>query len=724
MKKQKEYNRTGTKRLFITFFALCWGLATYAQQYESWSFYGSYGLKQKGNEKVWVVPPMYDCTWSYDKEESPILGVQRGNRYGFIDEDNDIILPFEYLNMSHFFDRLATVQMSDSLYYVIDLHGKVVSKGFDRLISRPGLFFGKENKGWHHVYDKALKPLGNPEGYLEMGYRVVNIRGTYYPYFCVQGRNGKWGLLDARGQEIVPCIYETMQSDAPVSYLYNDAGKLNKGGLKNSDFEGMFIVSKIMKVEKYGYKDIRYGVINLKGEEVIPLKQVSSAGVKQEHRKYWKKAFLPYIQNQTNLQLAESLLKPALERNLQEARQLTAQYPSTYIEPHYPTLQIVKQPKGMALMDGAKKVGDSYAAITAGDRYFIVKDAAGQYGMLGRDGGETLPCQYTSIVPFRKMEKGGDLLLLLRNGKYGMAWADGDIMLPCWYDQIDSIPGHDVFMAKDGNDYWLYKKTGSAKHRYAYDSYSYDAQTGKATVGYGNGLITGVIDKWGNDGFCRRLYNEGNTTVVNEYKIAKYVYALQVSDSDDSPLTLDILKRLGNTYAKMGDMEKAQTFFFTAMSRGDVEAERELNRAINRGTQEEDGFSSFLETMTGLMNSIATLKNGNVPPSSSVSDAGGDGGGSTTPSGTDYASYKSMYDRWDRRAKELYEDLTSRGSRTSRGGKASSGSAGGYWKGSAFSSLKQNLRDAQKNMRRIRGEARQAGHNIPQSTYETVQVSY
>jgi len=38
--------------------------------------------------------------------------------------------------------------------------------------------------------------------------------------------------------------------------------------------------------------------------------------------------------------------------------------------------------------------------------------------------------------------------------------------------------------------------------------------------------------------------------------------------------------------------------------------------------------------------------------------------------------------------------------------------------------MKQNLREAQRNMKRIRMEAKAAGHTISKSNYETVQVSY
>lgn len=112
-----------------------------AQKYEGWRQNGNYGMKAEGSEE-WCVPPMYEQTWGHNKAESPIFLVKRGEYYGFIDEDNNTVLPFVYTDATCFFNRLATVQNADdSLYYAIDLKGKVVSKGYKNLSGGIGIFF-------------------------------------------------------------------------------------------------------------------------------------------------------------------------------------------------------------------------------------------------------------------------------------------------------------------------------------------------------------------------------------------------------------------------------------------------------------------------------------------------------------------------------------------------------------------------------------------------------
>lgn len=114
-----------------------------AQKYEGWRQNGNYGMKAEGSEE-WCVPPMYEQTWGHNKAESPIFLVKRGEYYGFIDEDNNTVLPFVYTDATCFFNRLATVQnVDDSLYYAIDLKGKVVSKGYKNLSGGIGIFSAK-----------------------------------------------------------------------------------------------------------------------------------------------------------------------------------------------------------------------------------------------------------------------------------------------------------------------------------------------------------------------------------------------------------------------------------------------------------------------------------------------------------------------------------------------------------------------------------------------------
>ena len=287
---------------------------------------------------------------------------------------------------------------------------------------------------------------------------------------------------------------------------------------------------------------------------------------------------LPYAQNKDNvLAWAESRLKPVADKLIAEATQLTASHPADYDHPAFPELKIKGNKGNMTLMDGSKNpAGKSFYSITAGDRYFISQDKNGHYGLLDRYGREAIPCEYDSITVFRAMEKGGDLLLLQKDGKKGIAWTDGSLMLPCWYDDIEQIPGYHVFMAVDDNSYRAYKYTGVPRHVYSYDAYHYDPATGKVTVDYGKGLISRPMDKLGYDDMSRQIWLLGYNSKEPDKKLYYYLKAYEAVDDPNSDMTLLILRLIGSFYKEAGDNESARKYLGIAASHGDEGAKNML----------------------------------------------------------------------------------------------------------------------------------------------------
>lgn len=99
---------------------------------------------------------------------------------------------------------------------------------------------------------------------------------------------------------------------------------------------------------------------------------------------------------------------------------------------------------------------------------------------------------------------------------------------------------------------------------------------------------------------------------------------------------------------------------------------------------------------------------------------------SSSNSKRSYDYYKDIYDRWERRAKSNYESLTNLGIKTKKNGTDVGGTAGGpeSMSPTSYTGMQKALRTAQKEMRSTRMKASKDGYNIPQSTYETISVSY
>lgn len=115
---------------------------------------------------------------------------------------------------------------------------------------------------------------------------------------------------------------------------------------------------------------------------------------------------------------------------------------------------------------------------------------------------------------------------------------------------------------------------------------------------------------------------------------------------------------------------------------------------------------------SGISNSYSTDDNSTSMTESSSSTSG--------------SSLKTQYQNWERRAKANYESLTRTGTqiKKKKNNEDVKGTNGQSLNGGNYTIQKQQLREAQKEMRSIREKARKQGITIPQSNYETVTVSY
>lgn len=93
-------------------------------------------------------------------------------------------------------------------------------------------------------------------------------------------------------------------------------------------------------------------------------------------------------------------------------------------------------------------------------------------------------------------------------------------------------------------------------------------------------------------------------------------------------------------------------------------------------------------------------------------------------SSSDKEKLLDQYQRWERSAQGSYNALTNTGYKVKKDGKYVSGSTVQSWGISNYSKMKQLLREAQREMRKIRAKAAKKGINIPKSEYEDVQIKW
>lgn len=247
---------------------------------------GKYGFIDKSGKTV--IPFVYDEASNFSEG---LAAVGNGGRLGFIDKSNHIVIPFDYYYYENaimaefegeFNGGIACVYNRDYLKGCIDKTGKIVQPYSDDDICHlmDGVYMKKTD-------DQII--LFNKSGVLgkfdnSRGIEYNDIYGNFDGYIFV-GRNGKKGVIDKNGKEILPCVYKMIDhfedkyrvsenrliaaenrlieaKDENGTYLYDKTGKL----IVSSDYDIEHFLDGIIQVSK----DNRYGFIDMFGRIITP----------------------------------------------------------------------------------------------------------------------------------------------------------------------------------------------------------------------------------------------------------------------------------------------------------------------------------------------------------------------------------------------------------------------------------------------------------------------
>jgi len=187
------------------------GLVARVECRDEWDFHAKWGyLDTKGNI---VIPFQFDDAGDFD--ENGLAAVQQGNRWGFIDAKGEWVIPPRFVATRGFSANcLAVVQETKDGCGFIDVQGEwAIPPGFD-----------------------------NAMGFDERGLAAVE-------------RAGKWGVIDARGEIVVPLLF------AEVHFSHHVGERLlEQYGIDTTPF---------IKVSYF--KRERQGLYSTTGEVVVPL---------------------------------------------------------------------------------------------------------------------------------------------------------------------------------------------------------------------------------------------------------------------------------------------------------------------------------------------------------------------------------------------------------------------------------------------------------------------
>jgi len=215
-----------------------------------------------------VVPCKYDDVEDFSEG---LAAVKLNNKWGYIDTTGKEVIPCQYFRAFDFHEGLACVELESQERRYIDAAGREVFSGtYD---SYGGQFFNGAVKvylnGKCGIMDKTGQELV-PCKY-DSVYNNVN---TFAGDLAKVELDGKYGVIDRTGREIVPCKYDSVNTFArDLAYVELDDkyGVIDRTGreIVPCQYDNMWPIqnglSRVEKGDKYGY-------IDTTGREVVPCK--------------------------------------------------------------------------------------------------------------------------------------------------------------------------------------------------------------------------------------------------------------------------------------------------------------------------------------------------------------------------------------------------------------------------------------------------------------------
>ncbi len=323
---------------------------------------------------VFLLLSCFGYLFSLSQNPAPVWNKEK--KYGAINGNGELVIPFEYDYIQQFFDGLAVVEKNNQ-YGLIDKTGKLVLPVIYQSISHCA------NSGWP---------------------KAVQV-------------NGKWGAVNQQQQLVIPALHPYLSCFEQGLARVEDAGGSTYGLI---DSTGHMLIpfgkydwiepafSEGLTIAKY---QELYGYINRAGEEVIPYIYMDADPFKNGIARVKKGAFEEFINKK-----GEKVKRPGPDFSL------------TYDEVYPPSEGLRKvhsEKKGWCYIDSAGKViikAGQYSAVEKFSEGIAFVKKGEKWGGIDKKGNPVIPFLYNAV--FRFFESGiallqnenGDLVALNKTG--------------------------------------------------------------------------------------------------------------------------------------------------------------------------------------------------------------------------------------------------------------------------------------------------------------------
>ncbi|BBE16547.1 hypothetical protein AQPE_0687 [Aquipluma nitroreducens] len=373
----------------------------------SWGFIDNYGD---------TIIPLGKYKFLNPIDEEGMIFAQLEEKCGYIDIKQNILIPFEYDDLSVFSEDLAPAKKNGK-YGFIDRKGEVIipfQYDEERYFYKSGLSEASKAGKWGFINKKG-------EQVVPIQYSQVDCHKMETEFIFAFDKN-KWAIFNNKGKQLTDFIYDEIYGTSNnfdyfnEKYLFNGLLLVRKGDQYRYLNRNLQIVAdfgyftKAEPITEYGFaivkKENYYGIIDSMGKIVIPCEYSLIEHPRGPYQGFYDEFYAK---------------KDGRYGILNEKSEFISDISYDSFERDYCRLK------------------DSIQAV------FIAKKG-NRFGVINKVGKVTLPVEFEEINLF----EGNSFTIAKRGGLYGLINSNGDIKLPFEYKNIISNKDWDyIILQKD-----------------------------------------------------------------------------------------------------------------------------------------------------------------------------------------------------------------------------------------------------------------------------------
>lgn len=374
-----------------------------------------------------------------DKETGWFRVYNKKEKWGFIDKDSVIKIPFEYDFLNPFENGLAYAKNKGKEFF-ININNLKIEGDYEAVkVFSEGLAAIKKNSKWGFI---------NQKGNIVISPKYDNVDFFRPNGLCAVTINGKSGFIDESGKEIIKIVYPDVNQEMyDRNVIVKNSGKwafFDNQGNQLSDF----IYDKVFRTDYYDFsKDVftrdqstffkngavlvqrngKYEFLNEKIEPAFANNRFDSASVFDAFKNAIVKRNGKY-----------GMIKPDGEFKIP----LEYDYIEPYDTAHGSYSEYYNARKGKIYSffnKDLKKIGESFEPIyndfSTNNPEISFKNLKGKYGVVDWQGNEKIPFVYDEVLDFKKSKNS----IAKKNGKFGVINFQNKEIFPFIYDEINEL---------------------------------------------------------------------------------------------------------------------------------------------------------------------------------------------------------------------------------------------------------------------------------------------